>query len=245
MSLNREAWATLEDPFALSIMTEGLRLNFSPPLTTPPPFWAVSKEEHLPIIRTFLPSFLERGIIREVSNSLPLFYSRLFVVTKKDGPYRVIIDLSRLNKLLIVPTFQMESVLKIAEGIVECLWGCTIDLKDAYFHCPIAWLFHVYLAFTVDGKVYVFQYLPFGLAVAPWAFHRIIKPVMACLHKQKVRIHSYLDDFLNLHPSRLGLETNTAIILDLFHRLGISVNIKKSSLTPEMFTKGFSFVLKG
>ncbi|CAL4146586.1 unnamed protein product [Meganyctiphanes norvegica] len=45
----------------------------------------------------------------------------------------------------------MESVLQIASGIVEPLWGCTLDLQDAYFHVPMAWFFHRYLAFVVDG----------------------------------------------------------------------------------------------
>ena len=216
-------------------MTEGLRLDFRihpPPLTLSPPPWILPSEVDLPIIRSFLPSLLERRIIRELFVDQPLFFSRVFVVTKKDGPYRMIIDLSKLNDLLVIPTFQMESVLKIAQGIVEALWGCTIDLKDAYFHVPMGWAFHHYLAFSVDGRVFLFQYLPFGLSVAPWAFHRIIKPVMAYLHRRYVQIHSYLDDFLNLHPTQEGLKSNTALVLSLFQRLGIMVNYKKSSLTP-------------
>ena len=188
-------------------MTEGLRLTFTdtPHLSLFPPPWAHPKKKDLPGLHSLLPSFLERGVIREIFSPVPLFFSRVFIVPKKDGPLRMVIDLHILNRLLVVPHFLMESVLKIAEGIIERLWGCTIDLKDAYFHVPMAWFFHQFLAFAVEGRTYVFQYLPFGLSLAPWAFHRVIKPVMAQLHREFIRIHSYLDDFLNLHPLREGL----------------------------------------
>ena len=215
-------------------MTEGLRLTFTdtPHLSLFPPPWAYPKKKDLPGLHSLLPSFLERGVIREIFSPVPLFFSRVFIVPKKDGPLRMVIDLHILNRLLVVPHFLMESVLKIAEGIIERLWGCTIDLKDAYFHVPMAWFFHQFLAFAVEGRTYVFQYLPFGLSLAPWAFHRVIKPVMAQLHREFIRIHSYLDDFLNLHPLREDLLQSTERVLNIFTSLGILVNIKKSAITP-------------
>ncbi|CAL4085145.1 unnamed protein product, partial [Meganyctiphanes norvegica] len=129
-------------------------------------------------------------------------------------------------------------------GIVEPLWGCTLDLQDAYFHVPMAWFFHRYLAFVVDGITYVFQYLPFGLSVAPWAFHRVIKPVKAHLHLQSMRVHSYLDDFLFLSRSREGLLAITTHILDMFDRLHIKVNYKKSSLEPSQTVEYLGVILQ-
>ena len=115
---------------------------------------------------------------------------------------------------------------------MEPLWGCTADLQDAYFHVAMGWAFHKFLAFKVDDRVFVFQFMPFGLSVAPWAFHRVIKPVKAHFHRRSIQIHSYLDDFLLLHPTRVGLVHNTDYVLSSFKRLGLSVNSAKSSLTP-------------
>ena len=126
----------------------------------------------------------------------------------------------------------MESVPKIALTILEELWGCTIDLEDAYFHLPICWFFQKFLAFRLDGVTYVFQYLPFGLSVAPWAFTRIIKPIKAYLHRLKFRINSFLDDFFLLARTPLLLQKMTVIVLALFKKLGLSVNHKKSKLAP-------------
>ena len=187
------------DPTASSIMCQGLDLQFHtpPPLSFRPPPCAQANEGQVQDLMSFIPSLLSRKIIREVPTPLrlPLFFSRPFLVSKKEGTLRPVLNLSRLNKYLVVPHFKMESVLSIASGIVEPLWGCTLDLEDAFFHVPIGWLFHCYLAFILDNRVFVFQYLPFGLALAPWAFNRIINPIKSHLHLRSIKAHSYLDDF--------------------------------------------------
>ena len=215
-------------------MTEGLRLSFHtpPPLSLLPPSLALPSPSQLPLIRPFLPDLLSRQIIRRITCPQLLFFSRLFVVKKKGGSNRLIIDLSLLNKLLIVPSFKMETYSKIARGLVGPLWGCTIDLEDAYFHVPMNWHFHKFMAFVVDGQVFVFQRLPFGLSVAPWTFSRVVKPIKAHLHRMTIMISSYLDDFFLLHLSQSGLQESLYVVLQLFHRLGIQVNYGKSRLQP-------------
>ena len=133
------AWEALGDPVASDIMLNGLRLRFHtmPPLTTLPPPGSTSSGCHLPHIRKFIPDLLSRHVIRKVQFSCPRFFSRLFVVPKKGGSLRLVIDLSRLNKFIVVPTFRMESVWTIAAGWLEAAWGITVDLEDAYFNVPI------------------------------------------------------------------------------------------------------------
>ena len=190
-------------------MSQGLEFEFhtQPPLSFLPPPCAQSSKAQVPTLKSFLPSLLSRHIIREISSPppFPLFFSRLFLVKKKDNSFRPVLDLSRLNKFLIVPHFKMESIQSIALGIVEPLWGCVLDLEDAFFHLPIAWLFHCFLAFVLDNRIFVFQFLPFGLALAPWAFNRITNPIKSHLHLRSMKTHSFLDDFFFLatSPERL------------------------------------------
>lgn len=215
-------------------MTTGLRLFFStpPPLTLHPPAWLSCSPSQLPDIRLFVSALLIRGKIKRILVRRPLFFSRLFLVPKKGGSLRLIIDLSRLNKFLVLPRFRMESVWNIAAGLVSGLWGCTIDLEDAFQSVPVAEVFHRYLAFVVDGVVYVFTHLPFGLAVAPWAFSRIVRPIKGFCHRQGLLLHSYMDDFFLLSLSRSGLEEDTVYLLDLFEKLGLTINVGKSNLAP-------------
>ena len=84
----------------------------------------------------------------------------------------------------------------------------------------------------IDGQIYVFQYLPFGLAVAPWAFNRVVRPLKCYLHKLRYLVSSFLDDFLLLAESPGKLRLVVAEVLQLFKRLGFQINEKKSSTTP-------------
>ena len=209
-----------------------MEFHSSPPLTLLPHSSAMPREIQLPPIREFIPTLLETNIIREVPPDEPRFFSPLFIVPKKDGPNRLIIDLSILNTFLVVHKFRMERIQSIASCIVSPMWGLTIDLSNAFYHVPIHWSFHRFLAFTVDSRLYVFQFLPFGLALAPWAFNRITKPIKAHLHNRLFRFHTYLDDFFLLDLSIETLREKLSYVLSLLEGLGIQVNFKKSNLVP-------------
>ncbi|CAL4207917.1 unnamed protein product, partial [Meganyctiphanes norvegica] len=70
-----------------------------------------------------------------------------------------------------------------------------------------------------------------------WAFTRVIKPIKGYLHRLKIMIHSFLDDFLLLHGTQEGLREVTSVVLSLFEKLGFRVNFKKSLLTPSQTVK--------
>ncbi len=62
------------------------------------------------------------------------FYSRYFVVPKKDGGLRPILDLWLLNCSVGRLKFKMLTVKQVVSHIRSEDWFVTIDLKDAYFH---------------------------------------------------------------------------------------------------------------
>ena len=150
-------------------MTEGFRPKFlkEPILHLEPPSGISISENTAVQLDEFIPSWLESGVIREITTPTFLHFSIIFFRLKKNGKKRPIIDLSTLNDLLDVPTFKMETVAVIAKSITRNLWACSVDIKDAYLHVPINWDFHKYLAFKVRNRTFVFQFFPFGLSPAP------------------------------------------------------------------------------
>ena len=134
--------------------------------------------------------------------------------------------------MLKVPTFKMETVTRISKCIIEKLWGVIIDLQDAFFLIPIAWYYHKYFAFTIDGRTLVFQFMPFGLSLAPWAFTRIMRPIMREIHRKGIMSFCLLDDFLLTATSPAKLTQKSKELLDLFQDLRIEVNWRKSVLMP-------------
>ena len=217
-----------------SIMTEGLKLQFKgkPVLSLNPPSNKIISMKTALALEEFIPKWLETNVIREITDPIPLHFSILFMRPKKNGKNRPIIDLSDLNLLLYIPKFKMETVAVIASTITGDLWACSVDKKDAYFHVPINWDYHKFLAFKVKNRVFVFQFLPFGLSPAPWAFTRVIRPVKQKLHSLLITIFSFIDDFILFAKSQEELKKAAEVAIKLLQDLGFTINWEKSNLVP-------------
>ncbi|MCS5643736.1 MAG: reverse transcriptase domain-containing protein, partial [Dehalococcoidia bacterium] len=167
-----------------------------------------------------------------VDPASPGFYSRLFVVPKKDNKWRPIIDLSPLNKQVCCDCFKMETPASVLKAVVRGQWMTSVDLKDAYFQIPMHPKSRKFLRFVFEGEVFQFRALCFGLSTAPLVFTSVLRPVMAMLHFRGVRVHCYLDDWLVVGNDITNSENNTKVVLDLAQQLGLRVNLTKSELVP-------------
>ncbi len=89
-------------------------------------------------------ALLEKGAIEYVphSNRETGFYSRYFIVPKKDGGLHSILDLRNLNDCVMQLKLKMLTLRKIVPQIRFEDWFVTIDLKDAYFQISITPHFH-------------------------------------------------------------------------------------------------------
>ncbi len=63
------------------------------------------------------------------------FYSRYFIVPKKDGALCPILDLRLLNRSAMKLKFKMLTIKQVVSQIRSEDWILTIDLKYAYFLC--------------------------------------------------------------------------------------------------------------
>ena len=130
----------------------------------------------------------------ETAPSSPGFYSHLFVVQKASGSWRPVIDLSSLNGFVQLTPFRMESNQSVFHSIRCFDWMISIDLKDAYLQVPIHPDSRKFFKFVVDGRVYQFKALCFGLSTAPQVFTRVMAPVSSFLHSLDVTIFGRLAD---------------------------------------------------
>ena len=126
----------------------------------------------------------------------PGFYSRIFLVPKKNGKLRLVIDLSRLNTFLEIQSFKMETANKVRQAIQPNDWAISLDLTDAYLHVPIHRQSRKYLRFCLEGQTYQFKALPFGLATSPYVFTRVMVAIATYLRKRAIVLFPYLDDWL-------------------------------------------------
>ena len=159
-------------------------------------------------------------------------YSTIFLVPKKSGDLRPVINLKPLNRLLYVPHFRMETLQNVIHAVRPGEWMATLDLKDAYFHVPIHPQHRKYLRFRVAGQSYQFRALPFGLSTAPLIFTKVLAPVVAIIRTRGIHCHPYLDDLLFRAPSSQELSAQLETVVRILKWAGFLINIKKSNLIP-------------
>ncbi len=97
------------------------------------------------------------------------FYSPVynFIVPKKGGGLRPILDLRVLNRALHKLPFMMLTHRRMIKCIQPQDWFAVIDLKDAYIHVSILPRHRPFLRFAFEGRPWQYRVLPFGLSLSP------------------------------------------------------------------------------
>ncbi len=119
---------------------------------------------------------LEKGAIEKVppNEQESGFYSGYFVIPKRDGGLRPILDLRPIDRALGKRPFRMLTLKQILAQIRPGEWFASVDLKDAYFHIQIAPHHRRFLRFAFEGTANQYSVLPFGLALAQHTFSKCI-----------------------------------------------------------------------
>jgi hypothetical protein len=178
-------------------------------------------------------SLVAKGAVECVVQShSPGFYSRLFVVPKKNGKLRPVLDLSPLNTFLRKMAFKMETPALVRQCLRQGDFATSIDLADAYFHVGIHPASRSWLRFVWKGQTFQFRVLPFGLSQSPWVFTKVVSFLVRCVRAQGVRIIAYLDDWLIMAQSVELCSQHTQVVLHKAAVLGFRVNLEKSDLSP-------------
>ena len=165
------------------------------------------------------------------------------LVPKRDGGSRPVINLKDLNEYLQYNHFKMEGIHILRDLMRPNDWLGKIDLKDAYFVVPI-WENHKkYLRFLWKDSLLEFACLPFGLAVAPRVFTKIMKPVVARLRRTGIGLIIYLDDLLFMNSSKVGLQQDMTTAQYLLENLGFVINHEKSCFQPTQQLEFLGFVV--
>ena len=237
------AWSEVtDDAWVLSIIREGYRIPFleTPSLVTSPIPFVVSDSLHQSLIRKEIETLVEKQAVERVERiHSPGFYSRIFLVPKKNKSWRPVVDLSPLNKYIRLDKFRMETLSTIRGAVKVNDWAVSLDLSDAYLHVPIHPASRKFLRFAFEGKVYQFKALPFGISTAPRVFTILMRTVAAFLRSRGPSLVQYFDDWLLLQAKRQVLLSHLRMVWEQIVRLGLLPNKEKSELIP---TQVFTYV---
>ena len=184
-----------------SVLTRGLKLRVP---AAAPRLWVRTPRSAL--MTAAVRDFVDAGVLRPGN---PRRCYRLVPVPKSDGSARLIYDLSSLTPFMPRRPCSLPSVERAlalcADGFV---FGIKIDLRDGFYHIPLAESTRPDFGVYFDGACYVFARLPMGLSIAPSEMQHFSCATVKIVERKfpGVKGLAYLDDFLFVarHPEELN-----------------------------------------
>lgn len=152
------------------------------------------------------------------------YINPLVVVKKKDDTIRLCLDARLLNQITKAQFDAPQNIDSMLSRIGKNTIFSKLDLKNSFWLIPLDENSRKYTGFSVDGHVYWFKVVPFGLQSASSALVRAMQSILDiyesfCLH--------YIDDILifsdNVEKHFGHLDT----ILNALDTAGLKLNIKK------------------
>ncbi|KAL1914600.1 uncharacterized protein VTP21DRAFT_8131 [Calcarisporiella thermophila] len=181
--------------------------HLSPPKSLP------ANQASAAVISVEVRALLEKRAIEEVPMNSPGVVSNIFVIEKRSGKLRPVVDLRRLNLSVKKEHFKMETLQSILPLIQRRDWMTSIDLKDAFFHIP------------VHTKI----------------FTKVLRPVLTECRKMIIRVAAYLDGLLVASPTKEKAREHTQTLVNILEKYGFLVNQEKSALMPTQVIEHLGF----
>ena len=219
------------------------------PHQTQKPYPAQLNQTQQELVSQEIKDMISKGAVTELQ-TLPVggFLSTLFLVPKKDGGQRPVINLKKLNSFINASHFKMEDIHTLKSLLQKGRLASKDrpergDLKDAYFSVPISKEQRKFLCFQFRDRFYQFNCLPFGLASAPWVFTKTLKPIAALGRELGIRLIVYIDDILLMAETEKKARDQASGLIYLLQCLGFTVNIEKTVLDPSQYLEFLGFMV--
>lgn len=126
-------------------------------------------------MREHIDDLLKRKVIRP-SNSQ--YSSPAFLVPKKGGKTRMVVDYRQINAILDLESTPMPTIESAFQHLGQARWFSTLDLNAAYNQIPLDEQSKKYTSFVVPWAQYEFEFLPFGLASGSFALTALMDKIM-------------------------------------------------------------------
>lgn len=172
-------------------------------------------------VRKEIDDMLERGIIERARTN---FINPIVVVKKKNGSIRLCLDARSINTRTL-PQFESPSNI---ENLIGRLGNKTIftklDLKNSFWLIPLEKQSRKYTGFSMDGNVYQFRVVPFGLSTSCAA---LVRTLQIILNKYEEFCVHYVDDILIFSKDLEQHYEHIKTVLEELDSNGLKLNVEK------------------
>lgn len=188
------------------------RIEIDPPYHRPlkAKMQIMSKGKREIFDKTFF-ELLRYGIIRPSKSP---WSSCAFVLPKKDGTWRFIVDYRELNKITIPDNYPMPNIEEILAYLGGSNWISVFDLAKGFYQMSMAKEHIERTAFICHHGLFEFTRLPMGLRNSPASFQRCMDFVL-----RETRWNTnipYMDDIVTYSPD---FEKHVEDIIDTLTKL--------------------------
>lgn len=230
---NWSSWRALtSDPWILNCVS-GMSI---PLLITPvqerEPFPFKMDEVERAFVKIEVNNLLDKHVLKLVEEHDEQWVSNIFLRPKPNGKFRMILDLTELNKIVKYEHFKMFNLKTALDLIEPGMWMASADLTDAYYSVTIIKSQRKLLRFRLGNDLLEYQVLPNGLSPGPRIFTKLLKPIYAKLGEMGYIGFPYLDDSFVIGTSADECKGAISVLVGTLKKLGFKVNKQKSVLTP-------------
>ena len=180
--------STDEDIGRTNLVKHNIDTGLSPPIRERP--------RRLPLVQQAevdkqVKGLLDRGLISPSSSP---WSSQVTLAQKKDGKWRLCLDLRKVNSVTKKDSYPIPRIDESLDALSGAQWFCTMDLASGYWQVEMEEGSKEKTAFSVKGGLYSWNVMPFGLCNAPSTFERLMERVLSGLHWKTLLV--YLDDII-------------------------------------------------
>jgi hypothetical protein len=238
-------WRKLTSDREVLESVQGLRLEFenSEPIQDRLPHVIRFSEQETVFVNKQISDLLEKGAIVECEHEPDEFVNNIFLRPKKNGSWRMILNLKPLNEHVVYTKFKMDTLKTVLPLVKPNCYMTSLDLKDAYYSVKIAEEHQKYLKFHWGDQLYKFVVLPFGYAQAPRRFTKLMKPIYANLRAQGHTITGYIDDILIIGDDYDECIASTEEARKMIENCGFVINAEKSEFRPSKKVEFLGFII--
>ena len=178
---------------------------------------------HRQVVDEQVEDMLQQGVIQ---HSRSPWNSPLFLVPKKDGNFRPVIDFRKVNDVTEDDRFPLPvlSDLLMSLGHGNKVFS-SLDLLSGYWQVPLHPKSREITAFSTPTGHFEWLRMPFGLKTAPITFQRMINHLFA--DKLGKGVYAYLDDLLVCGKDMDSHFKNLETVLSTLKAAGLKAKLTK------------------
>ena len=177
---------------------------------------------------------LEQGVIE---HSKSPWNSPLFLVPKKDGTYRPVIDFRQVNKVTEDDRYPLPVLKDLLMSLGQGNSVFTsLDLLSGYWQVPLAPESREVTAFSTPQGHFHWLRMPFGLKSAPITFQRLMNTLFSGIIGKHV--YAYLDDLIVFSKDLESHFTSLESVLLKLREAGLKAKLSKC----DFLRKSISFL---